>query len=50
MKLVTNNPINKKGRIKVNPILKSNSDDPFILKKIEKATQILGSLKEPFVL
>ncbi len=31
----------------INPKLKSNPNDPFIQKKIQQATAILDSLKEP---
>jgi hypothetical protein len=35
-------------KVTVNPKLKSNPNDPFIKKKIEKATELLNSLKKPF--
>lgn len=31
----------------INPSIKSNPSDPFIQKKIEKATALLNSLKKP---
>lgn len=34
-------------KVTVNPQLKSNPTDPFIQKKIEKATSLLNSLKKP---
>lgn len=37
-------------KVTINPNLKSNPTDPYIQKKIEKATQILNTLKEPLVL
>ncbi len=36
-------------QITINPKLESNPLDPFIQKKIEKATQILNNLKEPLL-
>lgn len=37
-------------KVTINPNLKSNPKDHYIQKKIEKATQILSTLKEPLVL
>jgi len=37
-------------KVTINPKLKSNPTDPFIQKKIAKATEILNSLKEPIKL
>ncbi|WP_435355941.1 hypothetical protein [Emticicia sp. SJ17W-69] len=34
-------------KVTINPKLKSNPSDPFIQKKIEKATALLNSLKKP---
>ena len=34
-------------KVTINPNLKSNPSDPFIQKKIEKATALLSSLKNP---
>ena len=33
-------------KVTINPNLKSNPTDPFILKKIEKATALLSGLKK----
>ena len=38
------------SKVSINPKLKSNPTDPFIQKKIEKATNLLSSLKKPFLL
>ena len=37
----------EKPKASVNPKLKSNSTDPYIQKKVEKATQLLSNLKKP---
>lgn len=37
-------------KVSINPNLKSNPADPFIQKKIEKATALLNSLKKPIQL
>ena len=42
-KVETDQPI----RFRVNPDLKSNPNDPYIQKKIARATEILANLKEP---
>ena len=36
-----------KPKVTLNQKIKSNPSDPFIQKKLEKATELLKSLKEP---
>ena len=34
-------------KIKINPNLKSHRDDPFMIRKMEEARRVLGTLKKP---
>lgn len=35
------------SKIKINPNLKSHRDDPFMIRKMEEARRVLGTLKKP---
>ncbi|MGN7890362.1 hypothetical protein ACN9ML_19335 [Dyadobacter endophyticus] len=35
------------SKVKINPNLKSHANDPFVVRKVEAAKQVLASLKTP---